>query len=275
MSTSLGVLVPRPGDRINRDLPIPYHYQLREILRQEILTGRWPVNEKIASERDLCDAFNVSRPTVHEAIDALVEEGLLRREKGRGTYVAEPKIEESLLQTPFGFSDSMRAQNVAFTTVVLGFETQPAPPIVANELRLPEGAPVLALHRLRSIYDAPILLVLSYLPAALFPGLEQEDFTRVSLYEVLRARYGMTMARARRYMEAVPAAKQEADLLSVRLGAPLMLIASTTYTEVGLPFEYYRAHHRGDRARFLVESFRTVVPYQSVGPLLAESHVSS
>jgi GntR family transcriptional regulator len=275
MGTSTSDLVPRSGERIDKDVPIPYHYQLREILRQEIVTGRWPVNEKIASERDLCAHFGVSRPTVREAIDALVEEGLLRREKGRGTFVAEPKIEEGMLQTPFGFSDSMRAQGVTFTTVVLGITTQPAPPLVAHELRLPDGAPVVVLNRMRRILDVPILTVLSYLPASLFPGLEHEDFTRVSLYETLRSKYGMTMARARRYMEAVPASKQEAELLAVRVGAPLMLIASTTYTEGGIPFEYYRAYHRGDRTRFLVESFRTVLPQLGEGPLLAESYVSS
>ncbi len=275
MGNSPHDLVPRAGEHIDKDVPIPYHYQLREILRQEIVTGRWPVNEKIASERDLCTLFDVSRPTVRAAIDALVDEGLLRREKGRGTFVAEPKIEEGLLQTPFGFSDSMRAQGITFTTTVLGIETQPAPPLVAQELRLPEGAPVIVLNRLRTILDAPVLLVLSYLPLALFPGLEREDFRKVSLYEVLRSKYGMTMARARRYMEAVPAGKQEADLLAIRVGAPLMLIASTTFTESGLPFEYYRAHHRGDRTRFLVESFRTVVPHPAGEPLLAESYVSS
>jgi len=226
----------RNGKQIARDVPIPYHYQLREILRQEIITGSWPVNEKIASERDLCEQFVVSRPTVRSAIDALVDEGLLRREKGRGNFVAQPKIEEALLQTPFGFSDSMHAQGIPFTTEVLDMGLQPASVSVAAELRLAEGAPVIVLNRLRRIMGEPILTVISWLPAELFPHLEQEDFTRVSLYDVLRNRYGMMMARARRYMEAVAASREEADRLALRVGAPLMLITSTTYSDDGLPF---------------------------------------
>jgi GntR family transcriptional regulator len=248
------------AEAIDRDVPIPYHYQLREIMRQEIVTGRWPLGEKLPSERDLCVIFGVSRPTVRGAIEALVDEGFLRREKGRGTFIASPKIVEGLLQTPFGFSDSMQAQNIEFTTRVLTIEVRPAPYIVARELRLSDGAPIIFLERLRATGGEPILTVASYLPEASFPGLMAEDFTRSSLYHVLRTRYGMTMARARRYMEAVPADKHEADLFGVRVGSPLMQIDSTTYTESGTPFEFYRAYHRGDRTRFLVESFRTLVP---------------
>lgn len=263
------------AEAIDRDVPIPYHYQLREIMRQEIVAGRWPVGERLPSERDLCVIFSVSRPTVRGAIEALVDEGLLRREKGRGTYIASPKIVEGLLQTPFGFSDSMQAQAIEFTTRVLAVEVRPAPYIVARELRLADGAPVIFLERVRSTGGEPILTVASYLPEESFSGLAAEDFTRSSLYHVLRTRYGMTMARARRYMEAVPADRHEAELLGVRVGLPLMQIDSTTYTESGIPFEFYRAFHRGDRTRFLVESFRTLVPQGLAASFVEESFISS
>jgi GntR family transcriptional regulator len=249
-------------------------------MRQEIVSGRWPPGEKLPSERDLCVIFGVSRPTVRGAIEALVDEGFLRREKGRGTFVASPKIVEGLLQTPFGFSDSMQSQAIEFTTRVLTVDVRPAPYIVARELRLADGALVIYLERLRTTAGEPILTVASYLPEAGFPGLTAEDFTRSSLYHLLRTRYGMTMARARRYMEAVPADKHEAELLGVRVGAPLMQIDSTTYTESGTPFEFYRAYHRGDRTRFLVESFRTLVPeggqsQDLAGTFAVESFISS
>ena len=262
-------------DTIDRDTPIPYYYQMREILRQEVVSGKWLVNEKLPSERELCERFGVSRPTVREALDALVNEGMLRREKGRGTFVTEPKIVEGLLQTPFGFSDSMRSQGITFTTRVLSLDLTPATMVVARELRLVEGEPVVMLDRLRSIFEVPILLVTSYLPARLFAGLRDEDFSQISLYQVLRTRYGMTMARARRYMEAVLAPRREAELLGIRSGDPLMRIESTTYTEHGIPFEYYRAYHRGDRTRFLVETFRTVVAEFEHSPVLADAFISS
>jgi GntR family transcriptional regulator len=253
------VLGNRPEELIDKSIPVPYHYQLREIWRQEIMTGRWPVNEKLPSERELGEWYEVSRPTIREAMDALVSEGLLRREKGRGTFVAEPKIVEGLLQTPYGFTDSMEDQGILFATSVLGLDIVPAPPTMARELRLPADAPVIRLERIRSVIDTPILMVTSYLPEEMFPGLLDVDFTRRSLYETLRADYGITMARARRFMEAVAANRQDAEILGVEPGDPLMLIESTTYTQDGVPFEFYRAQHRGDRTRFLVESFHAVV----------------
>lgn len=255
----------RPADPIDKSIPVPYHYQLREIWRQEIMTGRWPVNEKLPSERELGEWYAVSRPTIREAIDALVNEGLLRREKGRGTFVAEPKILEGLLQTPYGFTDSMKHQGILFATAVPRLDVAPAPQTVARELRLPADSPVIRLDRIRSVIDTPILLVSSYLPEQMFPGLLDVDFTRRSLYAVLRSDYGITMARARRYMEAVAADRSDAELLGIRPGDPLMLIESTTYTKDGVPFEFYRAQHRGDRTRFLVESFQAVVSEDAPG----------
>ena len=245
--------------QIDRSLPIPFYYQLREILRGEIIAGRWAVNSKLPSERELCDRYGVSRPTVREAIEALINEGLLRSEKGRGTFVAEPKIVEGLLQSPHGFTDAMSAQGVPFSTRVLKLELEAASIHVARALHIAEGAPVVVLERLRSIFDVPVLIVTSFLLERFHAALVASDLTTVSLYQLLRSRHGMTMARATRFMEAVAANREQAVLLNVHPGVPLMLIESITYTADGMPFEYFRAQHRGDRTRFQVDSFQTVV----------------
>jgi GntR family transcriptional regulator len=248
------------ADAIDKETPIPYHYQLRELLRGEIVAGRWAVDEKLPSERELCEAFGLSRTTVREAIDALVNEGLLRREKGRGTFVAAPKIIEGLLQSPTGFSDSMAEQSIPVQSQVLRMEIDTAPYVVAQELRIASQEPVVVIDRLRSIFDEPILIVTSYLPQRLFPLLIHEDLTNGSLYRLLQTKYGVTIAKAKRYMEAVAANEMEARLLRIPPGAPLMLIESTTYNDEEMPFEYFKARHRGDRTRFLVESYTPVLP---------------
>ena len=248
------------ADAIDKETPIPYHYQLRELLRGEIVAGRWAVDERLPSERELCEAFGLSRTTVREAIDSLVNEGLLRREKGRGTFVAAPKILEGLLQSPTGFTDSMDEQGIPVQNQVLSMEIGTAPYVVAQELRIASQEPVVIIDRLRLIFDEPILLVTSYLPQKLFPSLIHEDLTSTSLYRLLRTKYGVTIAKAKRYMEAVAANEMEAKLLRIPPGAPLMLIESTTYQDEELPFEYFKARHRGDRTRFLVESYTPVLP---------------
>ncbi len=247
--------IPLETEDIDKEGPLPYHYQLRELLRGDVEAGRWKVGERLPSERELCETFNLSRTTVREAIDALVNEGLLRREKGRGTFVAEPKILEGLLQSPAGFTDSMAEQGYRVDTKVLRMEAVPARPSVARELHLAVDEQVIRIDRLRFILGEPILLVTSYLPHRLCAQLMGEDLVRNSLYHLLQDRCGLRIAKAKRLMEAVAANEMEARLLGIKPGAPLMLIESTSYLDDGTPVEMFKAVHRGDRTRFLVESY--------------------
>jgi GntR family transcriptional regulator len=244
---------------IDKSLPIPYHYQLRELLRDEVASGRWEVGERLPSERELCETFNLSRTTIREAIDALVNEGLLRREKGRGTFIAEPKITQKWLEAPDSFTESMLEQGYQIETRVMNLSVTSAPYKVSRELRLRSAEPVIVLDRIRLILQEPILLVTSYIPEKYCPGLVNEDFSHQSLYQVLRDKYNIQITQAKRFMEAVAANELEADLLHVRQGAPLMLIESTAYREDGSPIEHFKARHRGDRTRFEVESFRQLI----------------
>jgi GntR family transcriptional regulator len=268
MFLQIFVLEVKPMDRtspkilsstIDKDTPIPYHYQLRELLRGEIGAGRWSVGEKLPSERELCEAFALSRTTVREAVDALVNEGLLRREKGRGTFVAEPKMVESALHhSPF--TDSMAEQGIPVKTEVLQQKVTTPPYVVAQELHLAADDLVILLVRVRSALDEPILVSNSYVPQKLCPSLVHDDLTHNSLYQLLREKYGLIIAQAKRYMEAVAANEVEAELLNIEPGIPLMLIESTVYMEDGTPLEYFKSRHRGDRTRFLVGEYRPVIP---------------
>lgn len=245
---------------IDKETPVPYHYQLRELLREEITSGRWKVGDHLPSERELCETFNLSRTTVRESIDALVREGLLRRERGRGTFVSEPKIMEGLLQTPTGFSDSMLEQGYAVVTRVQRQEVIPAPPQVTRELHLKSGEMVTVIDRLRFILNEPILFVTSYVPIRLVPNLIKDDLVNNSLYQLLKEKYDLKVTSAKRIMEAVAANETEAKLFAIRPGMPLMLIESTAYLPDSSPLEYFKAWHRGDRTRFLVESHIRELP---------------
>jgi len=245
---------------IDKNVPIPYHYQLRELLRDELAAGSWEVGALFPSERELCDTFGLSRTTVREAITALVDEGWLYRERGRGTFVARPKIVESWLDAPDGFTDSMIQSGYQIETEVLKLAVMQPPPKAARELRIGSSEPVILLERRRSVLGELLLLVTSYLPEKLCPSLVGEDFAKWSLYQVLREKYDMNIKNATRFMEAVPANEMEAELLDVEPGAPLMLIESTAYLEDGTPIEFFKARHRGDRTRFEINPLQKVVP---------------
>ncbi|MCX7668543.1 MAG: GntR family transcriptional regulator, partial [Anaerolineae bacterium] len=169
---------------IRKDIPVPLHYQLSELLLQQIEAGRWKVGEKIPTEEELCALFGLSRTTVRKALDTLVYAGHLTRQKSRGTFVAE-KLVEGLVNRAAGFYDDMARQGIRVVSKVLKKQVIQPPDKIARELQLGLGEPVIALDRLRFIRDEPVILVSCYLPFELFPGLFEEDLSG-GLYQLLR-----------------------------------------------------------------------------------------
>lgn len=239
--------------QIDKSSPLPYHFQLREIIRAEITGRQWAVGDQLPSENQLCQDFQVSRTTVREALDALVTEGLLTREKGVGTFIADPKFKEKWSGTEVGFSDSISKQGYLIATDVLDLRTTHPTHNIRQELHLQSDDNIIFLRRLRYIREQPILVVNSYIPENLFPGLNKLDFSNRSLYKTFREDYKTQIIRVKRSIEAVAADREVARLLQVDAGFPIMFIENTAYNEHGAPIEYYEAWRRGDKARFEFE----------------------
>jgi GntR family transcriptional regulator len=239
------------------DSPVPYYAQLKDILRDQISQGALPPGEQLPSEAELCTRYGVSRTVVRQALQDLTHEGLIKRRKGKGSFVASRKISEQLVQKLTGFYQDMVEQGHRPVTRVLVQHIVPASPEVAGYLSLEPGTPLIEIVRLRSVQDVPIVLVTTYLPVALCPDLVHEDLNNQSLYALLEAKCGLIVARGRRTIQAVLADGQEAKLLEVAKGAPLFRLDSTSYLSDGRGIEYYVAYHRGDRSQFEVELIRT------------------
>jgi GntR family transcriptional regulator len=236
--------------------PIPFYLQLSELLRENIQGGAWQPGHQLPGEHALCETYGLSRSVVRQTLGELEREGLIYRRRGKGAFVAEAKIVESLAQKLTGFHQDMRERGHRPISQVLTQVVMPAPANIARQLDLPPDAAVVHLQRLRFVNDEPIVLVSSYLPQAFCPGLETVDFREQSLYAYLERAYGLHIARGRRSLEAVGAGEREAELLQVPVGAPLLKLESVSYLEDGTPLEYYRALHRGDRSQFEVELVR-------------------
>lgn len=241
---------------IRRDSPVPYYYQLEEFLKEQIENGAWKPGQKIPSEAELCETFDVSRTVVRQALNELVHEGVLYRRRGKGTFVAEPKIRESLVQHLTGFYEDMVALGLNPSTKVLAQKVVSAPPKIADALGLEEGEPVVMIDRLRFVDGEPIVLVITYVPEKLCPELINEDLSTQSLYAILEQKYGLELVYGHRTLEAVAASEEEAKLLEIEEGDPIVLLRSISYLKDGRPVEYFKAKHRGDRSRFEVELVR-------------------
>lgn len=250
--------------KIDRDSSIPYYVQLKEALVQEIEARRWKSGDQLPPEQELCTLFGVSRTVVRQALQQLEFEGLVMRERGRGTFVAEPKISStSLVHSLMGFYEDMEKRGIQMVSDMLEQGMQPAGQHVAAYLDVDPVTPVIKLHRLRSIESEPIVLVTSYLPYELCPGVLNEDFTHQSLYLYLEEACGLKVARGRRRIEAVAASPDEAELLQISKGAPLIKMDSVSYLGDGTPIEYFHGLFRGDRSCFEME----VARFRGRGPL--------
>jgi GntR family transcriptional regulator len=244
-------------DKINFDSPIPYYIQLMDILKEKVQTGAWAPGDQIPGEQDLCELYGVSRTVVRQALLELELDGVINRRKGKGTFIALPKISEGLIQKLTGFYQDMVERGLKPGTKVLHQNVEPANEKVARFLEIKPGDQVVDILRLRAINDEPIQLVTTYIPFDLCPELATVDLTNLSLYEFLEKQCGIFIAKGRRYIEAVLANETEAGLLGIERGAPLLMLDSISFSEGDRPIEYYHALHRGDRSRFEVELVRS------------------
>jgi GntR family transcriptional regulator len=241
---------------IDHQSQIPYYIQVKDVIRERIRNRVWQPNDQLPSEAELCEAFDVSRTVIRQALQDLIHDGLIIRRKGKGSFVAPAKISEQLVQKLTGFYHDMIAQGYHPVTRVLKQSVIPSSPKVAANLGITAGTPVIEIVRQRFVEDIPIVLVTSYLPHALCPGLINDDLSSQSLYDLLEKNHHLYIARGRRVMQAVPASENEAQLLQVDKGAPLFLLDSISYLDDDTPVEYYYAYHRGDRSQFEVELIR-------------------
>lgn len=243
-------------ESVNRSSPIPYYVQVAEALRERIEQGVWNVGDQLPGELELCRVFNVSRTVIRQTLRELLDQGLVVRYKGKGTFVAEPKIKEGLFQKLTGFYQDMLEQGYIPVSQVIKQRVISASPKIAVRLNLKPDTPVIEVERLRFIQDEPIVLVTTYLPYPLCEKALEADLSHQSLYAFLEKECNVFIARGRRVLEVVAAGDYEAGLLRVQPGAPLIMLHSISYLSNGDPVEYYRAFHRADRSRFEVELVR-------------------
>ena len=239
---------------LNRDVPIPLYYQLKQFILGQIGSGEWPAGSQLPSEHQLCEKFGVSRPTVRQAIGELTAEGHLVR-KHRRISVPTPKLEGiffSILQT---FDAEMRAKNLRPTTNVLTLDVRTFD-VAARKLELKPGTPFIYLERLRFADGDPVVWVETYLPHESMAGLLSVDFEQASLYETIESRYQIRIERVSRIFEATLANARESQVLQIKKGSPICLVRSIAYTQHDEPIEFSVARYRGDKSQFRVEITR-------------------
>ena len=237
-----------PDALIDRSSPVPFHFQLSELLEQEISENRWPRGLRLPSEAELCSHFGVSRSTVRQALGRLEQEGLIGREKGRGSYVADTQRRSWLLQSAEGlFQDETERLGRSVTSRILRLERCALPGWALDALTLPKGAEGVTLERVRAIDGNVALYVVNYLPAWLADAVLSLTDPSESLYRRLKESMRIEVAGAHRTLEATRAGGSLGKLLELTPGAPVVAIHSVAWDRQHRPFDCYRAWLRTDR----------------------------
>jgi GntR family transcriptional regulator len=232
------------------DSPVPLYIQIKDYIRLNIQNGVFGVNERIPSERQLADQFNVNRLTVSKALNELAQEGMIYSRVGKGTYVSPAKFEQAL-QSLTSFTEDMLKRGKHASSRVLRAAVDPASAEVAKELSILPGAEVMVLHRLRLADDQLLALERSHIIYALCPNiLDHHDFSQESLYRVLREDYGLHMTYALETIEAHVAGDAELVVLEADPCTPILSITRVTFDDHDQPIEYVRSSYRGDRYKF-------------------------
>ena len=245
----------KPG--IDRASPLPFYYQLKQILLADIKRRRLAPGDRLPGDHDLCETYNVSRTVVRQALAELEAAGAIERFKGRGTFVAQPKTAEGLVQSLTGLYEDVAARGGHLKSQVRRREVLPADDELAVGLQVPLGTPVILLERLRFVDDEPWVLTVTHIPHDVAPGLEDEDLTEQSLYALLEGKFGVALKRGRRSVEAAVASAELARSLGIGKGGPVLVLRSISVDVQGRPVEMFVAYHRGDRSRFEVDLVRT------------------
>lgn len=235
---------------LDKDLAVPLYHQLQNVLKAEIDSARLRPDDRLPSEHEIAERFGVSKITVRQALQELSQLGYIRREQGRGTFVAKRKFDEGPRELT-SFTEEMRRHNLVATSRVLTQYEAEADAPVADRLRLPDKSHVLILKRLRLAGEEPLSVQTAHIPAALVPGLQITD--GMSLYEVLQTKYHLYPMRARETYVAALADTDTAELLKIPTGSPIFAVERVTFMSNERPFEFVQSTVRGDRYSIVLD----------------------
>ncbi|MGH4138876.1 GntR family transcriptional regulator [Clostridium sp.] len=238
--------------KISKDNPIPLHYQIKEILQEMIENEVLKPGQAIPTERELCEIQGVSRMTVNKAIMSLVNEGLVYREQGKGTFVSIAKVNREISQLK-GFTEQMEENGVISKTKILSFKVIEATKKYKIELEMSEDEnKIIEIKRLRFSDEQPVAIETVWLPYYLFNGMTRDMIENKSLYETFREKYGYYPDKAKQTIEPTMLNEYESKLLNQENGALALIFRRTTYLENETPIEYTKAIYRSDKYKYQI-----------------------
>jgi GntR family transcriptional regulator len=231
--------------------------RVETVLAREIINGGLKVGDQLPTEDDLIARFEVSRITVRRAIQNLVSRGLVEIRRGKGTFVAAPKITQELSELS-GFVEDMHALGRKPTARVLGKEIVTADATVASQLALTRGERVVRIRRVRLADAIPLSFDETFLPLEIGKKIITNNLKVEPIFSLLERKYDVPLTEAEYKLDAVAAETEVAAALKVKQGSPIFRIERTSYSRGSCPVDYERLHYRGDLVQFVTRLARKI-----------------
>ncbi|MCK5816605.1 MAG: GntR family transcriptional regulator [Candidatus Marinimicrobia bacterium] len=237
---------------IDKNSFAPIYYQLQELLVGKIESGELKPGDKIPSENELADKYDISRNTAQKAIRALVNWGLAQRIQGKGTYVCNKTVTLSITASLSLTSEIIGLNKVPYSHI-LQAKVIEASLDIANKLGVEKDTKVYSIQRIRSVDDLPLMIQTSYIPVSYLPNLLKKNLEDKSLFGVIMHEYGIKIDKASETMRAVSVTKFEGEILQIPEFSPAFLLQRQTYLDDGRILEYAKTIVRGDKSKFHVD----------------------
>ncbi|WP_175923396.1 GntR family transcriptional regulator [Burkholderia latens] len=243
----------------------PLYVQIKDTLRARILDGSYAPHSRMPSEHALCAMFDVSRITVRQALGDLQKEGLLFKLHGKGTFVSKPKAFQNVTSLQ-GFAEAMSSMGYEIVNQLRTFRTVKADRHLATKLHVPEGAPLVEIHRVRLLNREPVSLEQTWVPEALGKRLAGADLATRDIFLILENDCGVPLGHADVSIDAILADDEIVDALRVEESSPVLRIERLTHDASGAPVDYEHLYFRGDAFQYRLRIDRQKAPQPARNP---------
>ncbi len=229
----------------------PLYYQLAEIIINDIKEKNLQENDRILTEREYCEKYNLSRSTVRQAIAYLEKKGYIYKVQGCGTFVSSRVMKQKLLKF-YSFTEEAKKQGKTPSSKILSFKEKKADEKICKELNINKDDKVYELQRLRLADDEVVMYEKTYLLEKKMQGLSKNILLEKPLYEILQNRYNISFTKATERFSVLLADEKIAEILTIPQGSPIIRLQRWTYAGMEI-IEYTVSLVRGDRFEFEVE----------------------
>lgn len=230
---------------------LPAYIRIYDALKKEIDQEVWKIGDRLPSERDLSERFEVSRMTLRQAVSLLVDEGFLERRVGSGTFVANQRVQEKMSGTT-SFSEIVSSQGKSPSSKLISYQRKLASDTEIKKLQLNEGDYVVRMERVRYADNVPLVFEVASIPEKIIKPFDRQEII-TQFFKTLKDN-GYDIGKSQQVIYAKTASEHVANYLDISKGHAILALTQITYFSDGKPFEYVRSQYVGDRFEFYLDN---------------------